>query len=189
MGVAFVSPTLVGGGSESVVIATHLRRPSMIVAFSTSGLKRAKWYEYLVRFALGGLVTAGAGLIAKDISPSFGGLFLAFPAILAASSTLVEKHERERKEEKGLLGKYRGRQAAGADCAGAAMASLGLIAFAIFAWKQLPEHSLPAVMAGATLLWALVSVLIWWLWKRNLQHRLVRSLRSFKSRHDPSATH
>ena len=74
----------------------------MTVALNLSGLKRTKWYEYVVRFVLGGMVTAGAALIAKDVSPSFGGLFLAFPAILAASSTLVEKHERERKEEKGL---------------------------------------------------------------------------------------
>ena len=66
----------------------------MTVALTLSGLKRTKWYEYVVRFVLGGMVTAGAALIAKNVSPSFGGLFLAFPAILAASSTLVEKHER-----------------------------------------------------------------------------------------------
>jgi hypothetical protein len=150
----------------------------MIVSLSTSGPKRAKWYEYLVRFVLGGLVTAGSALIAKKISPSFGGLFLAFPAILAASSTLVEKHERERKEEKGLQGKYRSRQAAGADCAGAAVASTGLIAFAIFVWKFLPGHSLPAIITGATLLWALVSGVIWLLWKRNFPHRLAKTFRS-----------
>src|SRR5947208_14946127 len=121
----------------------------MIVALSTSGLKRTKWYEYVIRFALGGLVTAGAGLIAKRISPSFGGLFLAFPAILAASSTLVEKHERERKREKGLNGRYRGRHAAEADAAGDAVSSSGLIAFAIFVWKLLPDHSLLAVIPAA----------------------------------------
>ncbi len=157
----------------------------MTVALNLSGLKRTKWYEYVVRFVLGGMVTAGAALIAKDVSPSFGGLFLAFPAILAASSTLVEKHERERKEEKGLQGKYRGRHAAAADCAGAAMASTGLIAFAIFVWKLLPDYNLPAVITGATLLWALVSAVVWWLWKRNAPHRLANAVRSLKTVSNP----
>ena len=157
----------------------------MTVALTLSGLKRTKWYEYVVRFVLGGMVTAGAALIAKDVSPSFAGLFLAFPAILAASSTLVEKHERERKEEKGLQGKYRSRHAAGADCAGAAMASTGLIAFAIFVWKLLPDYNLPAVITGATLLWAMVSSLIWWIWKRNAPHRLANALRSWKTVTNP----
>jgi len=148
----------------------------MIVALSTSGLKRAKWYEYVIRFALGGIVTASAGLIAKRISPSFGGLFLAFPAILAASSTLVEKHERQRKRENGPNGMYRGRHAAGADAAGAAMSSIGLITFAIFVWKLLPEHNLLSVIAGATVLWALVAVAIWWSWKRNVPQRFAKQL-------------
>ena len=156
---------------------------------SLAKLKKVRAWEHVVRFVFGGVITAIAGWIGSRYGTAVGGLFLAFPAILAASSTLVEKHERERKEEKGLLGKYRGRHAAGADCAGAAMASIGLIAFAIFAWKLLPEHSLPAVITGATLLWALISASIWLLWKRNFPHRLVRSLRSFKPRHDPSATH
>jgi len=148
----------------------------MIVALSASGLKRAKWYEYVIRFALGGIVTAGAGLIAKRISPSFGGLFLAFPAILAASTTLVEKHERQRKREKGLNGMHRGRYAAGADAAGAAMSSIGLITFAIFVWKLLPEHSLVAVIPGATVLWALVAAAVWWSWKRNVPRRFAKQL-------------
>src|SRR5437868_5599011 len=148
----------------------------MIVALSTSGLKRAKWYEYVIRFALGGIVTASAALIAKRISPSFGGLFLAFPAILAASSTLVEKHECQRKRERGLNGMHRGRHAAGADAAGAAMSSVGLITFAIFAWKLLPQHSLLAVIPGATVLWALVAVTIWWSWKRNVPQRFAKQL-------------
>lgn len=144
----------------------------MLVTVSTSGLKRAKWYEFVIRFTLGGMVTAVAGLLAKKFGPSFGGLFLAFPAILAASTTLVEKHEREKKEDKGLHGVYRGRQAAGADAAGAAMGSIGLIAFAIFVWKFLPDHSSWIVISSATLIWAIVSAAIWWIWKRNYPHRM-----------------
>jgi hypothetical protein len=144
----------------------------MTVSIGTSGLKQSKWWEYVLRFALGGFVTAVAGIIAKRFGPSFGGLFLAFPAILAASSTLVEKHERERKEQKGMGGRHRGRHAAGADAAGAAMGSIGLIAFAAFVWKLLPEHTPWLVIAGATGLWALVSVGVWFFWKQNFLHHL-----------------
>jgi hypothetical protein len=34
------------------------------------------------------------------------------------------------------------------------MSSIGLIIFATFVWKLLPEHSLVAVIPGATVLWA-----------------------------------
>jgi hypothetical protein len=144
----------------------------MIVAVSSSGLKRGKWYEYLVRFALGGGVTVLAGILAKKFGPGFGGLFLAFPAILAASTTLVEKHERERKEQKGMGGMYRGRHAAGADAAGAAMGSFGLMAFAVIIWRLLPDHNSWLTIAAGTGLWAAVSAVVWSLWKGNVVHRL-----------------
>lgn len=144
----------------------------MSVAISTSSLKLTKWWEYLLRFFLGGCATAIAGILAKEFGPSFGGLFLAFPAILASGSTMVEKHERERKQEKGMNGVLRGRQAAGADAAGATMGSSGLIAFAVCVWKLLPGHNPWLVIGGATLLWAVVSIAVWFLWKRNVLHRL-----------------
>ena len=148
----------------------------MVIALSTSSLKRAKWYEYLIRFILGGLVTVVAGLLANKVNPSFGGLFLAFPAILAASTTLVEKHEREKKEQKGLPGLYRGRLAAGADAAGAAMGSIGLFMFALVVWTFLPNYAATLVITGATLIWGLVAFAVWWLWKRNLFRDLRRIL-------------
>jgi hypothetical protein len=149
-----------------------------MISISTSGLKRAKWWEYVLRFAVGGLVTAGAGIIAKKAGPSFGGLFLAFPAILAASSNMVEKHERARKERKGLGGKYRGRGAAGADAAGAAMGSIALTAFAVFVWKLLPNHSAWIVIVAATALWAAICAVVWYMWKCNLLHRAFKSHKS-----------
>ena len=82
----------------------------MIVRAKLSALKQGHWYEYLVRFALGGLADSrGGGLVADIWGPAAGGLFLAFPAIFCASATLIEKHERERKEKKGLQGKERGK--------------------------------------------------------------------------------
>jgi hypothetical protein len=55
---------------------------------------------------------------------------LAFPAILPASATLVEKHEREKKQAAGILQMIRGRQAAALEARGAAMGSIGLAVFA-----------------------------------------------------------
>jgi hypothetical protein len=106
----------------------------MIVRLNPSALRDIRWYEYVVRFALGGAMTVIAGLIASRFGPVIGGLFLAFPAIFPASATLIEKHERERKEKAGLSGARRGKEAAALDSAGAVLGSLGLAAFAIVIW-------------------------------------------------------
>ena len=73
--------------------------------------------------------------------PRTGGLFLAFPAIFSASATLIEKHERERKEKVGLRGTRRGKEAAALDAAGAALASLGLLAFGAAIWLLAPRSA------------------------------------------------
>ena len=125
-----------------------------------------------MRFVVGGLVTVGAGELANRLGPGFGGLFLAFPAILASSVTLVQKHERERKQQKGMNGIIRGRLAAGADAAGAAMGSIGLIAFAVCVWKLLPELNLWLAISVATLVWVVVCLMVWYCWKRNFLRRM-----------------
>ena len=76
----------------------------MVVSFKLSALAESRWYEYAVRFLLGGIATALAGAIAAVYGPVVGGLFLAFPAIFPASATLVEKHQREKKEKAGIGG-------------------------------------------------------------------------------------
>jgi hypothetical protein len=126
-----------------------------------SALCRTKWYEYAIRFLFGGIVTAITGLIAKKFGPQVGGLFLAFPAIFPATATLLEKHERQKKERKGLNGTTRGRLAAGVDAAGAAMGAGGLLVFALIVRKLLPGRSGSMVLAGATLAWVVVAVSIW----------------------------
>jgi hypothetical protein len=113
----------------------------MQITVQFDALKQTKWYEFAIRFLFGGAISVIAGLLAKKFGPSVGGLFLAFPAIFPASATLVEKHERERKERKGLYGSERGRDAAALCAAGAAMGSIGLILFSLFVWKLLPHHS------------------------------------------------
>ena len=138
----------------------------MQIKVDLSVLGQTKWYEYAVRFLFGGLITAVAGIIAKRFGPSIGGLFLAFPAIFPASATLIEKHEKQKKEKKGLQGTERGREAASIDAAGSAMGSIGLLAFALLVWQFLPRHSTWMVLMAATAAWLTVSMLTWRVRKR-----------------------
>jgi hypothetical protein len=131
------------------------------IKLDTSALGRSKWYEYLIRFVFGGAVTALAGIVAKRFGPELGGLFLAFPAIFPAAATLIEKHEKQKEERAGTDGEKRGRAAAGVDATGAAMGSIGLVAFALIIWQLLPNSRLGMVLAGATLVWLTTSVLVW----------------------------
>jgi len=140
----------------------------MLIKVNPSALKQTKWHEYLVRFAFGGLITAAAGIIAKKFGPEVGGLFLAFPAIFPATATLIEKHETEKKQKKGLKGIVRGRNAASVDAAGSAMGSVGLFVFAVIVLHFIAAHNLWLVLAGAMLGWLAVSVLTWLIRKRVL---------------------
>jgi hypothetical protein len=74
---------------------------------------------------------------------------------------LIEKQQREKKRRVGLDGTSRGRVAAGIDAIGAAMGTLGLIAFALLVWRFLPSHSSPAILTIAGLAWLAISVLAW----------------------------
>jgi hypothetical protein len=123
---------------------------------------RTTWYEYAVRFFLGGLITVVAGLIAKKFGPAVGGLFLAFPAIFPASATLVDKHERQKKARRGLHGIVRGRLAAGLDARGAALGSIGLMVFALVVWRALGRGSLALVLFLAVAAWFTTSMTLWY---------------------------
>lgn len=144
------------------------------VSVNLSALGRTKWYEYLLRFVFGGAVTALAGIIAKRFGPEIGGLFLAFPAIFPASATLIEKHEKEKKRKAGLDGTQRGREAAGLDAAGAALGSIGLIAFALVVWRFIDTSPAWLVLTAAMLAWMLLSCILWYLRKIKLGLRNLR---------------
>jgi hypothetical protein len=46
----------------------------MIVRADLAALRESRWYEYLVRFGLGGVATVGAGLVADGFGPMVGGM-------------------------------------------------------------------------------------------------------------------
>jgi uncharacterized membrane protein (GlpM family) len=137
----------------------------MKIKFDISRLGESRWYEYVVRFIFGGCITAAAGLIAKHYGPAIGGLFLAFPAIFPATATLIEKHEKEKKQEKGENGTIRARIAVGLDAIGTSIGALALSVFAVIVWRQLPRSSLPAVLISAMLAWMVTAGLGWMSWQ------------------------
>jgi hypothetical protein len=134
-----------------------------------AALKTTTWQQYLVRFAFGGAVTALAGIIAKHYGPEIGGLFLAAPAIFPAAATLLEKKE-EKKARADAGKELFAHQVAGVDAAGAAMGSIGLMAFAVILWRGLPRYPVALVLGAATLVWFVVSITTWWarktIWRR-----------------------
>jgi hypothetical protein len=136
------------------------------IEIEPSALRNTRWYEFAVRFLFGGFITAVAGIIAKKFGPGVGGLFLAFPAIFPASATLIEKHEKQKKERAGVHGSTRGRKAASVDAAGAAMGSLALLVFALLVRRFLPDHSAWLVLTVSTAIWLAFSLLLWQIRKR-----------------------
>ena len=139
----------------------------MNIRINPLALRETRWHEYLTRFVLGGLATVATGAIANVFGPETGGLFLAFPAIFSASATLIEKHERERKENVGLRGTRRGKEAAALDAAGAALGSLGLLAFGAAIWLLAPRSAWLALVVGSAA-WFAISMFLWsirrWIW-------------------------
>jgi hypothetical protein len=120
----------------------------MLPSFSPRELKKTQFSEYLVRFVFGGGVAVAAAALGEACGPRVGGLFLAFPALLPASLTLVKQHD--------------GRRAAAQDARGALVGSVGLATFALVVWRT-ADWAMPALTLGlALLVWALVSVTLWW---------------------------
>lgn len=144
------------------------------ISVSPTSLREGHWYEYLIRFALGGAATAFTGFISSRYGAAVGGLFLGLPVIFCASATLIEEHEIRRKRQAGLSGGRRGQQAAALDAAGAALGALGMLAFAFVFWS-LVKSSVASAFVAASLAWLIVAVAAWFV-RRKL--RFVRRART-----------
>jgi len=120
--------------------------------FELHALAKPKVWEHLVRFAFGGIVSVAASLVAHKWGPRVGGLFLAFPAILPASLTLVKQHG--------------GRAQAVDDARGARLGALALLAFSGIVLGLQKQN--PALVLGtATFAWLGVAFGLWWLTYRR----------------------
>lgn len=110
-------------------------------------LKKTKAWEYGIRFLFGGVITVLTGLIAHRWGPAVAGLFLAFPAILPASLTLVKRHD--------------GRAKAADDARGARLGTAGLFAFALVVIAGAGNMHPAIVLVLATVAWVAVDVPLW----------------------------
>ena len=149
-------------GSGSLWTLVHLVGEDVTkIVIDLSSVRQTTWRQVAARFFIGGVITAVVGIIGRKFGPGIGGLFLAFPAIFPASATLIEKHELEKKRRAGVNGVIRSREVAGVDAAGAAMGSLGLLAFAFTVYKMIARYPTWQVLSATVLIWMAVSVLVW----------------------------
>ena len=138
----------------------------MIPTVDFSALKQARWYQFALRFALGGAITAATGLVARHWGPVIGGLFLSFPAIFPASATLLERHQSRKKQQAGIRCQRRGRKAAALDAAGAVLGGCALVAFGYVAWRALDSVTTVGSLLLAGVVWLMVAGSLWWIRRR-----------------------
>jgi uncharacterized membrane protein (GlpM family) len=104
-----------------------------------SQLKQIKLKDYIVRFLFGGAVSVLAALIAEWTNTRIGGIFTAFPAILLASLTIINRMDGQHEAEK--------------DARGAVVGAIAFVVTAIVLSLTL------MVLAGALAL--ILSLIVW----------------------------
>jgi hypothetical protein len=115
-----------------------------IPRFQPGRIKEARFSDYAIRFAFGGTISVVAALIGAVLKEPIGGIFTAFPAIMLASLTLIDKAE--------------DREHASYDAVGAALGAVGFIACAFFISRTLGQWPVAASLGMGILIWLVVSV-------------------------------
>jgi hypothetical protein len=116
-------------------------------AAEPGNLKKVRGRDFAVRFAFGAAVSIVAGMVSLTFNPVLGGLFLAFPAILPASVTLIEQKEST--------------DDAVHDVEGATIGALGLAVFAVVARAGLRHTTALLALGAATAAWLASSCTIY----------------------------
>jgi Protein of unknown function (DUF3147) len=120
--------------------------------FEPKRVAQVKPRDLGIRFLAGGLTSVGAGLVTLAFGPRAGGIFLAFPAILAASLTLIEEQEDSAEARE--------------DSRGALVGGAGMAAFAVVAAVGLGQLAAGVALALAALAWVVVVLAgyfaLWW---------------------------
>jgi len=122
------------------------------LGFDWSKLFQATSAETGIRFGFGAGIALVAAVLGAVLGPKAGGLFLAFPAVLPATLTLIEKKE--------------GTAKAWADASGGVLGAIGLAAFAFTAVLLLPWNPVAALLL-ALVAWALVAGGLYFLFRAS----------------------
>lgn len=132
---------------EQTITQRVAERPSL----KPQNVRRVGFRELGYRFIAGAVTSIAAGAITLAFGSRVGGIFLAFPAILAASLTLIEQEEDSVEARE--------------DARGAVMGGLALALFAVIAALTLGKLSAPIALLLATIGWfagANIGYLIAW---------------------------
>ncbi|GII87875.1 hypothetical protein Ssi03_58650 [Sphaerisporangium siamense] len=117
-----------------------------------SGARCAHPAGMALRFAFGAAISVVAALVTDRWGPVTGGVFLAFPATLAATLTLIEHEEHRRLPVE-------------QDARGAVLGAAGMIVFAVCVWALATRLPAALVLVTATVAWALVAVALYLLFQ------------------------
>jgi hypothetical protein len=139
---------MTAGSDEPTVRDRVQQRP----AFSLDKVKETTPRELIIRFLAGAATSVASGAVTLAFGPRVGGILLGFPAIMAASLTLIAQEEditEAREDARGAI--------VGA-CALALFAAVAALTF-----RHLPGG---IVLAISTVVWAAAAVLgyvvLWW---------------------------
>jgi hypothetical protein len=121
------------------------------IKLTAKGITEARPRDLIVRFVAGAITSIVAGAITLAAGSRAGGILLAFPAILAASMTLIEEQEDGHEARE--------------DSRGAVLGGCGMLAFAAVVALTLGTLPGAASLALASVAWTVVAVggymLIW----------------------------
>lgn len=108
--------------------------------------------DLLIRFAAGGITSIVSGALTIAFGPRVGGIFLAFPAILGASLTLIEEQE--------------GSVDAREDSRGSILGACAMALFAIAATLALGHIGGAIALLIASAIWVVAALslylILWW---------------------------
>jgi hypothetical protein len=110
-------------------------------------LRKLQARELLIRFAFGALISIIAGVVALAWNAKAGGMFLAFPAILPATLTLIEKKE--------------SKQEAAEDDEGALLGSVAMFSFAAASVWALDALATGTALLAASSAWTLTALALY----------------------------
>ena len=102
--------------------------------------------DLLIRFAFGFAVSVVAAIVVKAMGAAVGGMLLAFPAILPATTTLLERRQ--------------GLAQATADVRGATVGAIAMVAFAVIAWQLMGRAGPTAALAAASGGWVVACLVV-----------------------------
>lgn len=103
--------------------------------------------DLVIRFAFGAAISVAAAVIALVMGVRVGGLLLAFPAILPATLTLIEKEDGEHKALE--------------DDVGSVLGAVALAVFGLLAWWLIPRAGPALALVAACAGWLVSALLLY----------------------------